>query len=63
MEGGGRWVDEEGGRVGREQMGRLGQFIETEQMYSLIYSKKGDGRQYQLGHHSTFLERVNGSEK
>ena len=36
-------------REGREQMDRLGQFKGTKQMVRLIYSKKGDGRQYQLG--------------
>ena len=46
-------------REEREQMDRLGEFIVTKQMYRKIYSKKGDGRQYQLGkllgHHSTYL--------
>ena len=56
-------MDEERGRVGRdelcrgmgcqreerEQMDRLEQFIGTKQMYRQIYSKKGDGQQYQLG--------------
>ena len=36
-------------REEREQMDRLEQFIRTKQMVRLIYSKKGDGRQYQLG--------------
>ena len=36
-------------REEREQMGRPEQFKGTKQMYRLIYSKKGDGRQYQLG--------------
>ena len=58
-------------REKREQMDRLEQFIGTKQMVRLIYSKKGDERQYQLGKNykasfyisGNFWERINGSEK
>ena len=49
-EGGSGWMKKEGGKVRMSRReNRLEQFIVTKQMVRLIYSKKGDGGQYQLG--------------